>query len=93
MKACKHLDYDETKYTNDIKIVEVPGFSCRVRYWERGPVWTEGLGNEGNPKKVQFCGQGRGRINGVFQCYNPGEMQCHETEEKAVQGGDEWVFG
>ena len=80
MKACKHLNYDETKYTNDIKIVEVPRFSCRVRYWERGPTWTEGPGNEGNPKKVQFCGQGRGRINGVFQCYNPGEMPCYDAE-------------
>ncbi len=79
MKACKHLDY-ETEYTGS-KIVELDGFPCRVRYWERGPIWTEGPGNEGNPKNVQFCGQGRGRINGIFDCYNPGEMHCYEAEE------------
>ena len=79
MKACKHLDY-AGDYIG-CKIVEVSGFSCRVRYWERDPVWTEGPGNEGNPKKVQFC-KGRGRINGIFQCYNPGEMHCYEPEKE-----------
>ena len=29
--------------------------------------------------KVQFCGKGRGRINGVFQCHN-GEMSCYDPE-------------
>ena len=76
MKPCKHLDY-EGEYI-DCKIVEIPGFSCRARYWERGPSWTEGPMNEGNPKRVQFCSQ-RGRINGIFQCYNPGEMPCYES--------------
>ena len=78
MKQCKYLDYSEGKYT-DCKIIEVPGFSCRVRYWERGASWTEGEGNEGNPEKVQFCGKGRGRINSIFQCYNKGEMPCYES--------------
>ena len=78
MKACKHLDYEQ-KYTGS-KIVELKDFDCRVRYWERGPIWTDGPGNEGNPKNVQFCGQGRGRINGIFDCYNPGEMSCYEAE-------------
>lgn len=79
MKACKHLDY-ETDFT-DCKLVELSGFSCAVKYWERGPTWTSGPGNEGNPVRVQFCKAGRGRINGIFQCYNPGEMPCYETEE------------
>jgi len=77
MRPCKHLDY-ETKYT-DCKIVELEGFDCPVRYWERGPIWTEGPGNEGNPKKVQFCGKGRGRINGIFQCYSQSGMGCYEA--------------
>ncbi len=77
MQACKHLDYTEGKYGPDITLVEVPGFSCSVRYWSRGPTWTD----EGGASKVQFCGAGRGRINGVFQCYNPGEMPCYEGEE------------
>ena len=81
MKACKYLDY-ETEYTgSQIVEFEDASFPCRVRYWERGPIWTEGPGNEGNPKNVQFCGQGRGRINGIFDCYNPGEMHCYEAEE------------
>jgi hypothetical protein len=80
MGPCKHLDYTEGKYT-DCKILEFEGFSCRVRCWERGPAWTEGPGNEGNPKRVQFCAAGRGRIKGIFRCYNPGEMGCYEPEE------------
>ncbi len=76
MFPCKYLDYIEGKYT-DSKIIELDGFSCPVRYWERGPVWVEGPRNEGNPQKVQFCGLGHGRINGIFQCYNPGEMSCY----------------
>jgi hypothetical protein len=74
---CRHLDYTEGKYTG-CEIVEVPGFSCRVRYWKRGPEWTE---NGKNPEKVQFCGVGRGRINGVFECYN-GELGCYYPEGK-----------
>ena len=53
MKACKHLDYTEGRY-RDCKIIEIDGFPCPVKYWERGPVWTEGAGNEGNTKNVQF---------------------------------------
>ena len=79
MKACKHLDYTKGKYT-DCKIIELSGFACPVRYWKRGATWTEGPGNGGNPVKVQFCGKGRGRINGIFDCYNPGEMPCYEVE-------------
>ncbi len=78
MKECKHLDYDDNYL--DCEIIEVPDFSCRVRYWERGARWTEGPGNEGNPKKVQFC-KNRGRINGIFQCYNIGELSCYEPME------------
>ena len=77
MKACKHLDYDGPY--SDCEIVELTNFDCRVRYWKRGPAWTEGPLNEGNPENVQFCGQGRGRINSIFECYNDGEMPCYEA--------------
>ena len=75
MQPCKHLDFTEGKYT-DCTIEQIDGFPCQVRYWKRGERWTDG----GNPQKVQFCGAGRGRINGIFQCYNPGEMHCYEPE-------------
>jgi hypothetical protein len=84
MCPCKYLDYS-TQYI-DCEIVEIPDFPCRVRYWRRGPTWTEGPGNEGNPVQVQFCGQGRGRINGIFQCYNPGEMVCYEPASESEGG-------
>ena len=75
-RGCKHLDY-ETKYT-DCKIIERDGY----RWWERGSTWTEGPGNEGNPQNVQFCGKGRGRINSISQCINPGEMGCFEPHDE-----------
>ena len=86
MNPCEHLDYTEGKYA-DCEIVELPDFPCRVRYWKRGETWTDG-GN--NPEKVQFCGLGRGRINGIFQCYNPGEMSCYTiaAEVDGIDKGD-----
>lgn len=74
MKACKHLDY--TTEFIDCEIVEIGGFSTPVKYWQRNnPPYPEA------PRNVQFCGQGRGRINGIFQCYNEGEMHCYEASE------------
>ena len=70
--GCKHLDYEEGKYS-DCAIKETPeGY----KYWERGETWTSG----GNPKNVQFC-KLRGRINGIFACINPNEMNCFEKQE------------
>lgn len=84
MKPCKHLDYDESKYSNGGTITLetcAPHFP-EVRYWLRGKLWTDnGPGQPPNPSKVQFCGAGRGRINGIFQCYQPGEMHCYEPED------------
>ncbi len=77
MKPCKHLDYDST-YGRNCEIVEVHGFSCRVRHWRRNdPVYYEG-----QPVNVQFC-KLRGRINDIFSCYNPGELSCYEPERSA----------
>lgn len=84
MKPCRHLDYTEGKFT-DCELVDItdhfPDAGCRIRYWQRGRRWTNaGEGNPPYPQNVQFCGQGRGRINGIFACYNPGEMGCYESE-------------
>jgi len=69
MKACKNLDYSDNYINCEIKTAE-PYFP-EVRYWERK--------NQDENIKVQFCGKGRGRINGVFQCHN-GEMSCYDPE-------------
>jgi hypothetical protein len=74
-RGCKHLDYDG-KYIG-CKLVERDGY----RWWERSAMWTEGPGNEGNAKNVQFCKK-RGRIPGIAQCINPGEMSCFEPQEE-----------
>lgn len=75
---CKHLDYDKA-YTDCTIRTCAPHFP-EVRYWVRGPIWTEGLGNKGNPRNVQFCNQ-RGRINNIFDCYEPpGPMHCYDPK-------------
>ena len=78
MTPCKHLDY-ATHYEDCTVETCTPHFP-EVRFWKRGARWTDnGPGQKPNPTNVQFCGQGRGRINGIFQCYN-GEMHCYEPE-------------
>lgn len=78
MQPCRHLDYEEGKYGPDITLETCEPFFPDVKYWLRGPTWTDGGRND--PDKVQFCGQGRGRINGIFQCYNKGEMRCYDSK-------------
>ena len=84
MKPCKHLDFDVAKYGAAADLVEIEGFSCPVKHWRRKPAFTS---YDGAPVNVQFCGQGRGRINGIFQCYNEGEMPCYEPEQIAAPDG------
>jgi hypothetical protein len=75
---CKHLDYEEGKYGPDIELRTSP-HNPVVRFWHRGKTWTDnGPGEKPNPADVQFCGAGRGRINGILQCYLCGEMSCYE---------------
>lgn len=73
MKPCKHLDFDKEKYGGSCDLVQIDGFSVPVQHWKRRVVPYDGA-----PVNVQFCGKGRGRINGIFQCYNEGEMTCYE---------------
>ncbi len=75
--GCKHLDYEDHYSGCELITIEPEGW----KYWKRGAAWTEGPGNEGNPKNVQFC-KGRGRIKGIFQCINPGEMFCYESQKE-----------
>lgn len=72
---CKHLDYDENKYGEQCEIRTMEPHYPNVRYWFRKVVPYDDAS-----RKVQFCGQGRGRINEVFACYNKGEMSCYEPE-------------
>lgn len=81
MKPCKHLDYDREKH-DDCEIDEMFIFSCRVRYWKWWPMLAADQTAK-DPVRSQFCGAGRGRISGIFQCYHPDEMSCHEPEEEA----------
>ena len=69
--GCKHLDYSDNYPSCTIRTIEPEGW----KYWERPSTY------EGCPTKVQFCGKGRGRINGIFDCINPGEMSCFEPQE------------
>ena len=75
--GCKHLDYEDHYSGCELITIEPEGW----KYWERGAVWTKGPGNEGNPKNVQFCKE-KGRIKGIFQCINPGEMFCYESQKE-----------
>lgn len=80
LKPCKHLDYDENKHGPYVELRDCSPHYPLVRYWLSGDLWTDaGSGVAPNPAKVQFCCSGRGRINGIFQCYN-GEMHCYESE-------------
>lgn len=77
---CKHLDHEEGKYEDCTLETAAPHFPD-VKFWRRGPRWTDAP--EGWPRgatNVQFC-KLRGRINGIFQCYNPGELHCYEPAE------------
>ena len=76
---CKHLDYREGVYGPDITLETAAPDFPEVRFWQRSPMWTDnGPGQLPNPSKVQFCHK-FGRIKGIFQCYNPGELPCYEA--------------
>jgi len=69
---CKNLDHNEDHYPSCELKTGAPHFPD-VKYFERPSLY------EGCPEKVQFCGQGRGRINAIFDCYD-GSMHCYEKE-------------
>ena len=83
LEPCRYLDYTEGKYAACIIENCAPQYP-KVRFWRRGEVWLDnGPGQPRNPEKVQFCGAGRGRINGIFDCYQPGSMSCYEPVSEA----------
>ena len=78
MKPCKHLDYDIKSYpTCTLVTIRKPSFDIEVKYWERKISKTELREFPNTAVKVQFCKK-RGRIKGIFQCYNENELSCHE---------------
>ena len=78
MKPCKNLDYTEGKFGPDIELHYCAPPYQNVRFWLRSELWINNGKNEPrSPQNVQFCGAGRGRINGIFDCYT-GEMSCYE---------------
>jgi hypothetical protein len=75
VKACKHLDHTTEYIDWELKTIPEHEFGTEVKYWER-----QNIPYEGAAVKDQFCGLGRGRIAGIFQCYN-GEMSCYEAQD------------
>ena len=75
---CQHLDYTEGKFGPDITLETCAPHFPAVKFWKRGPTWTDnGPDHPPNPSQVQFCKQ-RGRIRGIFDCYEaPGPMSCY----------------
>lgn len=81
MVPCRYLDYSKEKYDFDLVVMDCAPHFPDVRYWFRGPRWTDnGPYRPPSPSEVQFCTL-RGRINGIFQCYQTGEMSCYRPEE------------
>jgi hypothetical protein len=76
LAPCKHLDYTAGRYAADIELRTCAPDFPEVRFWRRGPVWTAC----GGAQNVQFCGKGHGRINAIFDCYEPGTKSCYEPE-------------
>ena len=75
MHPCKFLDYTEGAYAHCSLATAAPHYPD-VRYWIRGPAWTDNGTSTPNPSRVQFCLL-KGRINGIFPCYT-GELPCYE---------------
>lgn len=82
LKPCRWLDYDEKKYGTQCTLRTCAPHFPEVRYWFR-----EVVPYDDAPRKVQFCGQGRGRINSIFDCYD-GSLPCYEPEEP-TEGGQQ----
>jgi len=78
LRACKHLDYDETKYTS-CQLIDNPIIG--VKFWRRK---KEAENNTENPINIQFC-KLHGRINLVIDCYEPGFMDCYEPIEEGEE--------
>lgn len=75
-KGCRHLDYN-SEMDPRIKLCSLEEYECpKVWYWDRREIAPAG-----SQKEVQYC-RLRGRINGIFQCVNPGELPCFEAQEE-----------
>ncbi len=72
--ACKHLNYDENKYTKDCSI---SGLGLDKFAWERTDF-------EGRMQLCQFCSK-RGRLNGHESCTSKRHAQCSDFEEGEIE--------
>lgn len=76
IKPCKHLDYSVESYGESCDLSTTERYGAPVRFWHRKHA------PPGAVRCVQFCGQGRGRINSVLACYT-GENPCEHCYEPA----------
>lgn len=81
-KGCRHLVYDFRGLDPRLKLcsLENAGFAD-VWFWNRSEIVKELQGFLSEPRDVQYCLL-RGRINGIFQCINSGELPCFEAQEE-----------
>lgn len=82
LTPCKYLDY-LSDHGSDIELKRLPDPYEHVLYWKRGKRWTDnGPNDPPNPENVQYCGNGRGRINAIFDCYD-GSVSCYVIDDEA----------
>lgn len=75
MKPCQFLNYESEFVDCELRTCE-PEYPD-VKYWHRHNVPYQGAA-----VKVQFC-KLRGRVPGIFQCWQTGEMPCYEPKDEA----------
>ena len=84
LRPCRHLDYTEGRFGPDIELRTCAPDFPEVKFWLRGRRWTDnGPGRSPNVSQVQLC-KLRGRIPGIFQCYN-GEMFCYDPAREGEE--------
>lgn len=76
LKPCKYLDHTN-RYAGTCTLCTIQHPDCIIKYWHRNTVPYIGA-----PENVQFCGESRGRINSILDCYTPDEMACYKPTER-----------
>ena len=66
---CKYINHDPSHYPAG-ELKTCAPLMPDVKYFERKVLLL------GSATKVQFCGRGKGVIDGIFGCY--GELPCHQ---------------
>ena len=79
MHPCKHLDYDEGRFDKRCKLRTAAPHFTNVRFWDRSEIAAD---IPGAATSVQFC-KLHGRVNAIFDCYEPGTLSCYEAAPAA----------